>query len=201
MVLDEAQHIKNTGSAAAQAVRRFPARNRIALTGTPVENQLSELWSIMEFTNPGLLGGAAYGAAKAGVRNALLSTWLGREVDPPSPDGSDPVGQALVRRYLAAYGPAATADLRAWSGLAGLPAAVQLSSWAPEATVTALSAAGFVPAWSRSVLATDPRPAPPPHPRASTGLEVLEVNVNVTDVHLPGDDDEDDSSKSGTELE
>ncbi|MEW2067049.1 winged helix DNA-binding domain-containing protein [Streptomyces sp. NPDC007346] len=62
---------------------------------------------------------------KAGVRNALVSSWLGREVDPPSPDeGADPVGQALVRRYLAAYGPAATADVRAWSGLAGLPGAV-----------------------------------------------------------------------------
>jgi hypothetical protein len=60
---------------------------------------------------------------KGGVRNALLSTWVGREIDPPTTDG-DPVGQALVRRYLAAYGPAATADLRAWSGLAGLPAAV-----------------------------------------------------------------------------
>ncbi|MER6579902.1 winged helix DNA-binding domain-containing protein [Nonomuraea sp. NPDC001023] len=61
---------------------------------------------------------------RAGVRNLPLSSWLGREVDPPSADGSDPVGQALVRRYLAAYGPAATADLRAWSGLAGLPRAV-----------------------------------------------------------------------------
>ncbi|MYT18829.1 winged helix DNA-binding domain-containing protein [Streptomyces sp. SID7760] len=61
---------------------------------------------------------------KAGVRNVLLSSWLGREVDPPSADGSDPVGQALVRRYLAAFGPAASADLRAWCGLAGLPAAV-----------------------------------------------------------------------------
>ncbi|MFI6180259.1 winged helix DNA-binding domain-containing protein [Nonomuraea sp. NPDC051191] len=61
---------------------------------------------------------------RAAVRNLPLSSWLGREVDPPSADGSDPVGQALVRRYLAAYGPAATADLRAWSGLAGLPAAV-----------------------------------------------------------------------------
>ncbi|MFC9970613.1 winged helix DNA-binding domain-containing protein [Spirillospora sp. NPDC127200] len=61
---------------------------------------------------------------KAGARYALLSSWLGREIDPLSPDGSDPVGQTLVRRYLAAYGPAATADLRAWSGLAGLPAAV-----------------------------------------------------------------------------
>ncbi|MGR4878522.1 winged helix DNA-binding domain-containing protein [Streptomyces sp. LARHCF249] len=61
---------------------------------------------------------------RAGVRNVLLSSWLGREIDPPCPDGSDPVGRALVRRYLAAYGPAATADLRAWCGLAGLPAAV-----------------------------------------------------------------------------
>ncbi|MEV5982938.1 winged helix DNA-binding domain-containing protein [Streptomyces sp. NPDC052114] len=61
---------------------------------------------------------------KAGVRNLPLAAWLGRESDPPAEDGADPVGRALVRRYLAAYGPAATADLRAWSGLAGLPAAV-----------------------------------------------------------------------------
>jgi Winged helix DNA-binding domain len=61
---------------------------------------------------------------RAGVRNALLSSWLGREIDPPAPNGSDPVGEALVRRYLAAFGPATTADLRAWCGLAGLPAAV-----------------------------------------------------------------------------
>lgn len=62
--------------------------------------------------------------AKGGVRNIALSSWLGRPVDPPAPNGADPVGQALVRRYLAAHGPAATADLRAWSGLAGLPGAV-----------------------------------------------------------------------------
>ncbi|QDQ09327.1 winged helix DNA-binding domain-containing protein [Streptomyces spectabilis] len=61
---------------------------------------------------------------KGGVRNLPLTTWLGREIAPLSPAGSDPVGQTLVRRYLAAFGPAATADLRAWSGLAGLPAAV-----------------------------------------------------------------------------
>ncbi|MFC4012031.1 winged helix DNA-binding domain-containing protein [Nonomuraea purpurea] len=61
---------------------------------------------------------------KAGVRNVPLSSWVGREIDPPAQDGADPVGQALVRRYLAAFGPAATADLRAWCGLAGLPAAV-----------------------------------------------------------------------------
>jgi hypothetical protein len=56
--------------------------------------------------------------------SVAMRTWLGRDVDPPAPDGTDPVGEALVLRYLAAYGPAATADLRAWSGLAGLPAAV-----------------------------------------------------------------------------
>jgi hypothetical protein len=62
--------------------------------------------------------------ATASVRNLPLADWLGREIDPPSPDGADPVGAALVRRYLAAFGPAATADIRAWSGLAGLPATV-----------------------------------------------------------------------------
>ncbi|WP_395571751.1 winged helix DNA-binding domain-containing protein [Streptomyces sp. BK79] len=61
---------------------------------------------------------------RAGVRNLPVASWLGREVDPPAPDGSDAVGAALVRRYLAAFGPAASADLRAWSGLAGLPAAI-----------------------------------------------------------------------------
>ncbi|WP_017545450.1 winged helix DNA-binding domain-containing protein [Nocardiopsis prasina] len=59
-----------------------------------------------------------------GVRNVLLSSWLGREVDPLAPDGSDPVGRALVRRYLAAYGPATSTDLRSWCGLAGLPSAL-----------------------------------------------------------------------------
>jgi superfamily II DNA or RNA helicase len=58
VVCDEAQAIKNHATAQARAVRSLPAATRIALTGTPVENQLTELWSIMEFTNPGLLGSA-----------------------------------------------------------------------------------------------------------------------------------------------
>jgi SNF2-related domain/SNF2 Helicase protein/Helicase conserved C-terminal domain len=58
VVCDEAQAIKNHLSQQAKAVRALPAAARIALTGTPVENQLSELWSIMEFANPGLLGPA-----------------------------------------------------------------------------------------------------------------------------------------------
>lgn len=56
VVLDEAQKIKNTGAKRTQAVRTLSARHRLALTGTPVENRLGELWSIMEFCNPGLLG-------------------------------------------------------------------------------------------------------------------------------------------------
>jgi SNF2 family DNA or RNA helicase len=58
VVCDEAQNIKNHATKQARTVRALPAIARIALTGTPVENRLSELWSIMEFTNPGLLGPA-----------------------------------------------------------------------------------------------------------------------------------------------
>ncbi|HTP16420.1 MAG TPA: SNF2-related protein [Streptosporangiaceae bacterium] len=58
VVCDEAQNIKNAATRQARAVRALPAGSRIALTGTPVENRLAELWSIMEFTSPGLLGPA-----------------------------------------------------------------------------------------------------------------------------------------------
>jgi superfamily II DNA or RNA helicase len=58
VICDEAQNIKNAGTRQAQAVRAIPARSRIALTGTPVENRLSDLWSLLEFTSPGLLGPA-----------------------------------------------------------------------------------------------------------------------------------------------
>jgi SNF2 family DNA or RNA helicase len=54
--LDEAQNVKNAASATARAARALHADARFALTGTPVENRLAELWSILEFVNPGLLG-------------------------------------------------------------------------------------------------------------------------------------------------
>lgn len=54
--LDEGQNIKNAASATARAARALRASHRFALTGTPVENRLAELWSILEFANPGLLG-------------------------------------------------------------------------------------------------------------------------------------------------
>ncbi|MFO0872812.1 MAG: DEAD/DEAH box helicase [Phycisphaerales bacterium] len=56
--LDEAQHIKNPPTKQTNAIRSLKTRHRVALTGTPVENRLSELWSIMEFCNPGYLGAA-----------------------------------------------------------------------------------------------------------------------------------------------
>jgi SNF2 family DNA or RNA helicase len=56
LVLDEAQNIKNPDAKQSRAVRQLEAQFRIALTGTPVENRLAELWSIMDFLNPGYLG-------------------------------------------------------------------------------------------------------------------------------------------------
>lgn len=58
LCLDEAQNIKNAQTKQSSAVRSIPARHRIALTGTPIENRLSELWSIYDFINPGYLGNA-----------------------------------------------------------------------------------------------------------------------------------------------
>jgi SNF2 family DNA or RNA helicase len=59
VILDEAQNIKNPQAKQTRAIRNLPGGNRIALTGTPVENRLSELWSIMQFLNPGFLGSQA----------------------------------------------------------------------------------------------------------------------------------------------
>ena len=58
LALDEAQAMKNSQSTVSRAVRRLTAGQRIALTGTPLENRLTELWSIMDVLNPGLLGTA-----------------------------------------------------------------------------------------------------------------------------------------------
>ncbi|MEU0632519.1 DEAD/DEAH box helicase [Streptomyces sp. NPDC005989] len=56
IVADEAQHVKNPQSSTAKALRTIPAPARVALTGTPVENNLSELWALLDWTTPGLLG-------------------------------------------------------------------------------------------------------------------------------------------------
>jgi hypothetical protein len=73
VVLDEAQAIKNPANDTAQQLRRLSARTRLALTGTPVENGLGDLWAILDFANPGLVGGRpAFIAQLSGEGEAAL---------------------------------------------------------------------------------------------------------------------------------
>lgn len=81
VVVDEAQTIKNPNSDAAQTLRRIPARSRLALTGTPIENGLGDLWAILDFSNPGLVG----------PRAAFVSQ-LSR-----TSDGPESAGEAALR--------------------------------------------------------------------------------------------------------
>ena len=70
IILDEAQAIKNPGTKQTRAVKKLTAANRIAMTGTPVENRLSDIWSIFDFLNPGLLGSAEeFGKFVKGLAN------------------------------------------------------------------------------------------------------------------------------------
>ncbi|MGW4029627.1 DEAD/DEAH box helicase [Streptomyces sp. NPDC004838] len=89
VVADEAQHVKNPYSATARQLRAIGAKARVALTGTPVENNLSELWAILDWTTPGLLGGLG-----------TFRTRYARAVE----DGGDPAAAqrlaALVRPFL-----------------------------------------------------------------------------------------------------
>ena len=75
VVADEAQHVKNPRASTATALRRIDARARVALTGTPVENNLTELWAILDWAIPGLLGS----------RNAFRRVWAA-----PIESGVDP---------------------------------------------------------------------------------------------------------------
>lgn len=106
IILDEAQAIRNSGTRQSRAVKELRAEGRIALTGTPVENRLSDLWSIFDFLNPGLLGGAKafgrfakqleQGVSRLGERTAGLP-----ESSAPA-GGSNPYGplRTLVRPYI-----------------------------------------------------------------------------------------------------
>jgi SNF2 family DNA or RNA helicase len=91
-VADEAQHVKNARSATARALRTIPSAARVALTGTPVENDLTELWAILDWATPGLLGS----------RQAFRRVWAG-----PIESGHEPtkakqlaalIGPFLLRR-------------------------------------------------------------------------------------------------------
>jgi SNF2-related domain/SNF2 Helicase protein/Helicase conserved C-terminal domain len=84
-VLDEAQAIKNSATRQSRCVKKLTARARVALTGTPVENRLGDLWSLFDFLNPGLLGKASEFSIAAGRMAA------------------SPGGYAPLRRLLAPY--------------------------------------------------------------------------------------------------
>jgi len=74
VVLDEAQAVKNAASESAKAVRLVRGRHRLALSGTPVQNHLGELWSLFDFLNPGMMGAAALFSANGNLRNPDPST-------------------------------------------------------------------------------------------------------------------------------
>ncbi|GAA3151516.1 DEAD/DEAH box helicase [Streptomyces rameus] len=87
VVADEAQHVKNPYSTTARALRTIGARARVALTGTPVENNLTELWAILDWTTPGLLGRlgtfrARYAQPVEGGRDPAAAQRLARLVGP-----------------------------------------------------------------------------------------------------------------------
>ncbi|MEU0663824.1 SNF2-related protein [Streptomyces lavendulocolor] len=87
LVADEAQHVKNPHAHTTQALRTIPSRGRVALTGTPVENNLSELWSLLDWTTPGLLGTLAsfrdrYAKAVEGDRDEQAAARLAALVRP-----------------------------------------------------------------------------------------------------------------------
>jgi superfamily II DNA or RNA helicase len=83
LVLDEAQAIKNAGTVSAKATRLLKGGQRLALSGTPVENHLGELWSLFEFLNPGMLGAAS-----------VLKLGQG-ELRKPDPDARELLAHAL----------------------------------------------------------------------------------------------------------
>jgi SNF2 family DNA or RNA helicase len=133
VVLDEAQQIKNPDALAARAARDLPARLRVAMTGTPVENRLDELWSLLAFTNPGVLGTRARfrrrfagsiergGSAAAAVRlHEIIAPHilrrLKRDVAPELPDKIDatvvcPLSDEQHRLYRASVEGAFAAGL------------------------------------------------------------------------------------------
>ncbi|GAB3458507.1 DEAD/DEAH box helicase [Streptomonospora sediminis] len=105
VVCDEAQALKNAGTRQARAVRRLPAHTRIALTGTPVENNLSELWSVMEFANPGLLGSQESFSAGIGARveRAAANAGPAGTGGPGGTGGDDGDSAAQLRRITGPF--------------------------------------------------------------------------------------------------
>ena len=128
-IVDEAQAIKNPSTRQARAVKTLRARARIALTGTPIENRLGDLWSIFDFLNPGLLGGAkeftrftkeldergnGYGPLRELIRPYVLRRLkTDRTVIADLPDKTEVVAYCALSRKQAALYQQAVDDLAA----------------------------------------------------------------------------------------
>ncbi|MGQ0643159.1 MAG: DEAD/DEAH box helicase [Gemmatimonadaceae bacterium] len=97
-ILDEAQAIKNAGTASAKAARLLRARHRLALSGTPIENRIDELWSLFEFLNPGMLGTASHFTSLA--RLASLSAADAPTAEHSLGNGAETAGRELLARAL-----------------------------------------------------------------------------------------------------
>ncbi len=89
VVLDEAQAIKNPASQSAKAARLLTARHRLALTGTPIENHLGDLWSIFEYLNPGMLGSST--KFNEMVRASTAASKAATQDNTPEAEAEDPV--------------------------------------------------------------------------------------------------------------
>ncbi|MFD5753252.1 SNF2-related protein [Streptomyces sp. NPDC127033] len=100
VVADEAQHVKNPFSSTAKALRTIPAPARVALTGTPVENNLSELWALLDWTTPGLLGSLK--AFRARHARIVENVENAKSVDVKDVDNEEAVERLarLVRPFL-----------------------------------------------------------------------------------------------------
>jgi superfamily II DNA or RNA helicase len=99
-ILDEAQAIKNSGARQTKAVKELRASGRIALTGTPVENRLSDLWSLFDFLNPGLLGGPkAFGRFVKQMASNVEQTSASGQTAAGASNAYAPL-RALVRPYI-----------------------------------------------------------------------------------------------------
>ena len=135
VIVDEAQAIKNPGTKQTRAVKALEARARIALTGTPIENRLGDLWSIFDFVNPGLLGTAkqftrytrgldagGYGPLRELIRPYVLRRMkTDRAVIADLPDKTEVTAYCtLSRKQVALYGQAVddlAGRLRATGGI------------------------------------------------------------------------------------
>ncbi|MCP4575856.1 MAG: DEAD/DEAH box helicase [Deltaproteobacteria bacterium] len=135
IILDEAQAIKNPGTKQARAIKKLNSENRIIMTGTPIENRLSDLWSLFDFLNPGLLG------------NAREFKKFSKELD------KDPSGYEKLRNIISPYILRRLKTDR--SVIKDLPEKVEMKTYAPLGKKQVLLYGKLVREIQKSILETE----------------------------------------------